>query len=251
VISFDFSGQVVVVTGGRRGIGQALALAYYRAGAHVAIIAKSEDDGGLDELFSSSEQRCRYYSVDIAIREARNALVQSIVDDFGSVDILINNAGFQFPASIFDYGLTQWDHDVELMLTAVFDLSVQAARHMKDSGGGKIVNIASISSFQGAKNIVGYSTAKHGLVGLTKCLANELAGHGINVNAVAPGIVDTDMAAPVFNNKARLSELASRVPAGRFATTDDIVPPVLFLTSEASKFIHGHVLIVDGGWMGR
>lgn len=251
MVSFNFSGKVVLVTGGRRGIGKALAIAFHQAGARVAVLSKSADDDGLGELLGGSAGDYRYYSIDLLERSARETLIQRIVDDFGTIDILINNAGLQANASVFDYGMAQWDQDIELMLTAVFDLSVQAARHMKNCMGGKIVHVASISSFQGARNIVGYATAKHGLVGLTKCLANELAIYGINVNAVAPGIVDTDMAASIFIDEGRLKELSGRVPAGRFAVTDDIVAPVLFLASEASRFIHGHVLLVDGGWMGR
>jgi len=251
MISFDFTGKVVVVTGGRRGIGRALIQAFAKYGASVAVIAKSEDDDGLLESLVHYEIKSRYYAMDILDRTTRGNLVERIISDFAKIDILINNAGFQSCASVFDYGLERWDMDIELMLTAVFDISVQTARFMRDNMGGKIVNIASTSSFQGARNIVGYSTAKHGLVGLTKCLSNELAAYGINVNAVAPGIVETDMASGVFNDPVKYGELSGRIPAGRFATTDDIVPPVLFLASEESRFIHGHTLLVDGGWMGR
>jgi len=251
MINFDFKGKVVAITGGRRGIGRALVQAFARCGASVAVMAKSEEDGGVLESLGDHAARCRYYAVDMLDREQRASLMEQVVLDFGTIDILINNAGLQETASVFDYGLARWDADLELMLTSIFDLSIQAARIMRDRDGGKIINVASISSFQGARNIVGYSTAKHGLVGLTKCLANELAGHGINVNAVAPGIVDTDMAVGIFSDPVRAKELSGRVPAGRFATTNDVVQPVLFLASEGSCFIHGHVLLVDGGWMGR
>lgn len=251
MIHFDFSSKVVVVTGGRRGIGRALCIAFAKAGAAVAVVSKSEEDKALMSKLADFQIKQKYYKIDLTNRSQRSSLIELILSDFGHIDILINNAGVQSCASIFDYGLEQWDIDIELMLTAVFDLSVQVAKHMKDRLCGKIINIASISSFQGARNIVGYSTAKHGLVGLTKCLANELAMLGINVNAVAPGIVDTDMASGVFNDPVKLKEMSGRVPVGRFATTDDVVQPVLFLASEASDFIHGHVLLVDGGWMGR
>lgn len=251
MMTFDFSGKVVAVTGGRRGIGRSLVQAFADCGASVAVVAGSVDDGGLRDELAHLPTDYRYYQVDLLDREKRTGLMERIVTDFGRIDILVNNAGCQSAASVFDYGLEQWDRDLELMLTSVFDLSVQAARFMRDHDGGKIVNIASISSFQGARNIVGYATAKHGLVGLTKCLANEMAALGINVNAVAPGIVDTDMAAAVFKDPVKAKELSGRVPAGRFATTDDVVPAVMFLASAESRFIHGHVLLVDGGWMGR
>lgn len=250
MVSFDFKDKVVVITGGRRGIGLALSKAFALAGATVAIVAKSPQEMSCAGEHSA-DGNIRYFQIDLNDRVQRAGLLDRITAELGRIDILVNNAGIQSPAPLFDYGLERWDADLELMLTVVFDLSVQAARIMKGQGGGKIVNIASISSFQGARNIVGYATAKHGLVGLTKCLANELAGCGINVNGVAPGLVRTDMAHEVFNDPVKSAELAGRIPAGRFAEPEDIVVSVMFLASEGAGFIHGHVLLVDGGWMGR
>ncbi len=249
MLNFNFAGKVVLITGGRRGIGRALSFGFAKAGADIAIVAQSPD-AVIAESITKQGVQCRYYMRDLSCRQERAGLVQQVVADFGAIDIMINNAGRQETSPINDYGLDRWDMDIELMLTAVFDLSVQGAEFMK-AAGGKIINIASISSFQGARNIVGYATAKHGLVGLTKCLANELAACRVNVNAVAPGIVETEMAASSIKNPEKYRELSGRIPARRFARPDDIVSPVMFLASSGAEFIHGHVLLVDGGWMGR
>jgi 2-deoxy-D-gluconate 3-dehydrogenase len=192
-----------------------------------------------------------YLQANLAQRAQRADLVNRVLAQYGRLDILVNNAGFQQRAPVVGYPLDKWDLDLELMLTAVLDLSQQAAIAMAAQGGGKIIQIASISSFQGARQIVGYVTAKHALVGLTKCLANELASKNINVNAIAPGIFATDMAADVLADPVKSAELQGRIPAGRFGEPEDIVGPLLFLASQASRHVHGHVLLVDGGWMGR
>jgi 2-dehydro-3-deoxy-D-gluconate 5-dehydrogenase len=228
-----------------------MSLGLATAGARVAVAAKSEDAGDLARLFSESGFELFYIPADLSDPAQRACLVAKVTEHYGKLDILVNNAGHQHRAPILEYGAEQWGHDLEVMLTAVFDLSQQAARVMKVQGGGKIIQIASISSFQGARGIVGYSTAKHGLVGLTKCLANELAGLGINVNAIAPGLFETEMAVHVLTNIDQSRELKGRIPAGRFGKPDDVVGPLIFLASDASRHVHGHVLLVDGGWMGR
>ena len=249
---FDFSGKVVLITGGRRGIGRALAEAFAAHGATVAVAGKAKEAGDVASSLDRSGAIWEYFSADLESREERHSLIDRVIQKFGKIDILINNAGVQKTAPLFEYSAQQWDSDLSLLLSTPFELAVAAAKQMiKHNIRGKIINVASISSFQGARNIVGYSTAKHGIVGLTKCLANELAPGGINVNAVAPGIVRTDMSAAVFANEERLQTLQSRVPDGRFAEPEDIVGPVFFLASPMSSHVHGHVLLVDGGWMGR
>lgn len=248
---FDVSGRIALVTGGRRGLGRAMALGLADAGANVAVIAASPQ---ADELGDEIRQRgvdFHYVQADLTRREQRAGLVDRIAEKMGGLDILVNNAGLQQRAPAIDYALPSWDADLELLLTAVLDLSQQAARVMLAQGRGKIIQMASISSFQGARQIVGYATAKHGIVGLTKCLANEWAAQGVNVNAIAPGIFETEMAAHVTADPVKSAELKGRVPAGRFGSPQDIVGPLLFLASDASRHVHGHVLLVDGGWMGR
>lgn len=248
---FDISGQVALVTGGRRGLGRAMALGMADAGARIAVVAASSEASDLQRELAGRGADFLYIQADLTRRNEREGLVNRVVEHFGRLDILVNNAGLQQKRSAVDYATDAWDVDIELLLTAVLDLSQQAARHMIPQGHGKIVQIASISSFQGARNIIGYSTAKHGLVGLTKCLANEWAALGINVNAIAPGIFETDMAAQTLADPIKTAELKGRVPAGRFGAPEDIVGPLLFLASNASRHVHGHVLLVDGGWMGR
>ena len=248
----DFNDKVVLITGGRRGIGLELALAFARNGANVIISGKSPTPGNAASLLDQTGTCWSYFSADLSLREQRNKLIAFIKEQYGRLDILINNAGTQNPVPAMQYSPEQWDQELSLMLTASFELAKEACKIMLNCKScGKIINMASISSFQGARNIVGYSVAKHGIVGLTKCLANEFAPLGINVNAVAPGIVKTDMSASVFAEEERLKTLQSRVPDGRFAEPKDIVGPVFFLASEMSSHVHGHVLLVDGGWMGR
>jgi 2-deoxy-D-gluconate 3-dehydrogenase len=248
---FDVTGKVALVTGGRRGLGKAMALGLVEAGAKVVVVAKSPDDGQLGQEVEKSGGDIAYIQADLTDREERTGLIEKVVGQFGRLDILVNNAGFQRRSPVLEYSSSDWDADLELLLTAVLDLSQQAARIMIKQGGGKIIQIASISSFQGARNIIGYASAKHALVGLTKCLANELASQNINVNAIAPGLFETEMASHVMTDPVRSNELRGRIPAGRFGQPEDMIGPLLFLASDASKHVHGHVLLVDGGWMGR
>lgn len=248
---FDVTGKVALVTGGRRGLGKAMALGLVEARAKVVVVAKSSDDGDLRYEAEKLGGELAYIQANLTDRTERTGLIEKVTERFGHLDILVNNAGFQRRSPILEYSSSDWDEDLELLLTAVLDLSQQAARAMIKQGGGKIIQIASISSFQGARNIVGYASAKHALVGLTKCLANELASQNINVNAIAPGLFETEMASHVTTNSQHASELRGRIPAGRFGQPEDMIGPLLFLASDASKHVHGHILLVDGGWMGR
>jgi len=248
---FDVTGKVSLVTGGRRGLGKAMALGLVEAGAKVVVIAKSPDAGNLHEEAGKLGGEITYIQADLAKRDERIGLVEQVVAQFGRLDILVNNAGLQRHSPVLEYAADDWDADLELLLTAVLDLSQQAGRVMVKQGGGKIIQIASISSFQGARNIIGYASAKHALVGLTKCLANELASKNVNVNAIAPGLFETDMASNVMSDPTKANELRGRIPAGRFGQPADMIGPLLFLASDASRHVHGHVILVDGGWMGR
>jgi len=248
---FDVAGRVALITGGRRGLGKAMALGLARAGASVAVVASSEHAEELAEEFRQLNAPLLYIQTNLLDRKQRAGLVERVIAHFGRLDILVNNAGLQHKAPAETYPPQMWDADFELMLTAILDLSQQAATPMIAQGSGKIIHLASISSFQGARQIIGYATAKHGLIGMTKCMANEWAASGINVNAIAPGIFATDMAAGVLADPVRSAEIRGRVPSGRFGAPEDIVGPLLFLASDASRHVHGHTLLVDGGWMGR
>lgn len=249
---FDISGRVALVTGGRSGIGKSITLSLIEAGAKVAVIAKNNDYSKLqNEISKKYNGEILYISADLAVESQRKGLIKQVVDHFGRIDILINNAGTQNITPILDYQISNWQADMELLLTAVFDLSKQAALEMTKTGGGRIINIASISSYQGARNICGYVTAKHGLLGLTKCFAIELAPNNILVNAIAPGQIN----AGIFKNKnhtpGQIDQITSRIPTHRLGEADEITGAILFLASDAGNYITGVTIPVDGGWLAR
>lgn len=238
---FDVSGKIALVTGGRRGIGRTLALALHEAGAKVAVVAKSQDSMDLpSEIF--------YFQADLSVRTERSHVIESVSQHYGGLDILVNNAAIIDYKSVLEHTPEIWDNLLAINLTAVFELSQVAARIMK---GGKIIQIASIASFNGARNIVGYATAKHGLIGMIKCLSNELMPLGINVNGIAPGIIETEMHSSLMNDQDRKREVVGRIPAGRLGTSDDLIGALLFLASDASRYVSGETIVVDGGYCGR
>lgn len=250
--SFDISNKVAVVTGGRSGLGKGIALGLLSAGANVAVISRSEyPDELLNEASRISDRKILYIPADLAKRTQRIGLIRQVIDHFGKIDILINNAGVQTKSPISEYKSRHWNNDIELLLTAVFDLSKQALNPMRMNGGGKIVNIASISSFQGARNISGYAAAKHGLLGLTKCLAIEFAPHNIQVNSVAPGQFNTGLFLKNTLNESQINDITSRIPEKRLGEIQDLIGAIHFLCSDASNYITGISLPVDGGWLSR
>jgi len=233
---------VALITGGRKGIGRAFTEALIRRGDSVVVIANSTDSNNLD---------CKYISCDLSVPIKRIKLIDRIFEEYGRIDILINNAGCQHHAGASEYPATAWNNDIELMLTAPFDLCQQAFPYMKKQGYGRIINMASIVSFQGARNIIGYVTVKHGLVGLTRCLSSEWAKHGITVNSIAPGVINTEMTSHLNNAPAQIKEITGRIPIGKIGQPDDVVGAMLFLCSDGASYITGQTLIVDGGWAAR
>jgi 2-deoxy-D-gluconate 3-dehydrogenase len=192
-----------------------------------------------------------YFRANLAERSERAGLADKAVERFGRLDILVNCAGIQHRQPATEFDLARWDEIVSLMLTGVFELSQQAAKIMERQSGGKIIHIASVCSFQGGWTIPAYTAAKHGVAGLTKALANEWATKNIHVNAIAPGYFDTEMCQAIVNDPVREPRIRERIPAGRWGKPEDLVGPLLFLASDASNYVDGHVLVVDGGWMGR
>ncbi len=221
------------------------------SGAYVSVISKSPCSvEQMNEIRNLGG--CGFSIVaDLTVPRERENLIANVIAQMGGIDILINNAGSQRIAPLEDYTLQMFTEEQELLVNAVFDLSRQAARTFKEQGHGKIINISSISGYQGARNIIGYSTSKHAVIGLTKCLANELANFNINVNCLAPGLFLTDLARETTSDETKRKTLLGRIPSGRFGEPEDIVGPVLFLSSDASKHINGATLPVDGGWLGR
>jgi 2-dehydro-3-deoxy-D-gluconate 5-dehydrogenase len=248
---FDISGRVALVTGGRRGLGFGMCEGLAAAGAKLACVGTADQCDELHKMADSHGVELAYFKADLAERAQRAGLVEQVVARFGRLDILVNCAGIQHRQPALDFDLNRWDTILSLMLTAVFELSQQAGKVMERQGGGKIVNIASVCSFQGGWTIPAYTAAKHGIVGLTKALANEWAAKNIHVNAIAPGYFDTDMCAGIINDPVREPQIRGRIPAGRWGQPNDLIGPLLFLASDASNYVDGHVLVVDGGWMGR
>jgi 2-deoxy-D-gluconate 3-dehydrogenase len=248
---FDLKGRVAMVTGGRRGLGLAMAEGLAKAGANLAVVATSRDSKDLRKRITAHGVEFLYLQADLSKRKERAGLVDKVVKQFGRLDILVNCAGIQHRQPAINLPLEKWDEIISLMLTSVFELSQQAARVMVKQGGGKIINIGSLSCFQGGWTVPAYTAAKHGVAGLTKALANEWAGQNINVNAIAPGYFDTDMCAPIKNDPERERKIRERIPAERWGAPEELVGPLLFLASDAARYVHGHILVVDGGWLGR
>jgi 2-deoxy-D-gluconate 3-dehydrogenase len=250
--SFRLDGKNALVTGSHRGLGAAIALALAEAGANVGCHGRSASEGDICDRIQQQGRKSFYFAGDLAKTETCSALIQKTTDEFGSIDILINNAGTIRRAAAVDYTLEDWDTLIAVNLTSVFRLSQLAGQAMiKQGRGGKIVNIASILSFQGGILVPAYAAAKGGLAQLTKALANEWAAKHINVNAIAPGYMATDNTTALRDDPVRSSQILQRIPAGRWGEPQDLAGAAVFLCSAASDYVHGHVLVVDGGWLAR
>jgi 2-deoxy-D-gluconate 3-dehydrogenase len=250
--SFQLKGKNALVTGSRRGLGAAIAMALAEAGANVGCHGRDADPGKTCEAVSAAGRETFYFSGDLADAKTCTALYEKTIAEFGSLDILVNNAGAIHRAPAAEYPMESWDELIAVDLTAVFRLSQLAGRHMLQKGtGGKIVNIASLLSFQGGVFVPAYAAAKGGIAQLTKALANEWASKGINVNAIAPGYMATDNTTALRADPTRSRQLMERIPAARWGEPKDIAGAALYLCSPASDYVHGHVLAVDGGWLGR
>lgn len=250
--AFRLDGKNALVTGSRRGLGAAIAVALAEAGANVGCHGRSEDCGSAPERIRALGRKTFYFSGDLADAAVCTALFEKTLVEFGSVDILVNNAGAIRRAPAAEYPVESWEELLAVHLTAVFRLSQLAGKHMLQRGaGGKIVNIASVLSFQGGVLVPAYSAAKGGLAQLTKALANEWAAKKINVNAIAPGYMVTDNTTAIRSDPERSRQLLERIPAGRWGEPNDVAGAALYLCSAASDYVHGHVLVVDGGWLAR
>ena len=248
---FGLEGRAALVTGAGRGIGRALALGLASAGADVCLVGRGR---GLDEAAREVERAGRRASVVVAdLSDASRAtrIVAEAEAALGRVDILVNNAGVIRRAPFLEHTEEDWDAVLSFNLKSVFLLSQSAARGMAGRGVGKIINVASLLSFQGGLTVAAYAASKGAVAQLTKAMANELAARGINVNAVAPGYVATDNTAALREDPVRSRQILERIPAGRWGAPEDLVGAVVFLASRASDYVHGHTLVVDGGWLAR
>lgn len=239
--AFSLEGQTALVTGANTGIGQAIAIAMGRAGAHV-ICAGRSSCGETVEMTKSAEE----LTLDFADPMAARAVFED-----RKVDILVNNAGIIRRDDSVDFSETDWDDVMDVNLKAVFFTCQAFAKAALSQGGGKIVNIASLLSFQGGIRVPSYTASKHGVAGLTKIMANEWAAKGINVNAIAPGYIETNNTEALRADPDRNKAILDRIPAGRWGKADDIAETAVFLSSPAANYIHGAVLNVDGGWLAR
>jgi 2-dehydro-3-deoxy-D-gluconate 5-dehydrogenase len=249
---FDLSGKVALVTGASRGLGAAMALALADAGADVAVHASENPPSATESAIASKGRRARGFTANLAKRDQTKDLIPAVLDAFGRLDILVNNAGTIQRAPAAQHPDEMWDEVIAVNLSSVFLLSRAAGAHMIGrGGGGKIVNVASLLSFQGGITVPGYAAAKGGVAQLTRALSNEWAGQRVNVNAIAPGYMRTDNTSALRADPVRSRQIFERIPAGRWGEPEDLAGAVVFLSSRASDYVHGHVLVVDGGWLGR
>jgi 2-deoxy-D-gluconate 3-dehydrogenase len=249
---FKLDGRIALVTGASSGIGKAIAIALAEAGADVACHCRA--NGGADETISAIEalgRRAVTVTGDMADKETPARLADQTVKEFGRIDILINNAGTIRRAPAVDFSEEDWAAVIEVNLSSVFRLSQAAARHMIRQGSGKIVNIASLLSFQGGVTVPAYTASKSGVAGLTRAFANEWAKHNVNVNAIAPGYIETKNTDALRADETRNRQILERIPAARWGEPEDLAGAAVFLSSAASDYMHGHILTVDGGWMAR
>ena len=249
--SFRLDGRVALVTGATRGLGQGIAVALAEAGADIVALDVLELDETVERV-QVTGRRCPPLTADLsqATPDSTGEIVAECVRELGRLDILVNNAGIIRRAPAIDYPREDWDPVVAINLTSAFYLAQAAARRFVEQGhGGKIINTASVLSFDGGILVPAYVATKHAIAGLTKALANEWASLGINVNALAPSYFETEVTAAIREDPARRDALLSRLPAGRFGTAEDLAGPAVLLASDAAAYMHGSIVAVDGGWL--
>jgi 2-dehydro-3-deoxy-D-gluconate 5-dehydrogenase len=248
---FRLDGQVALVTGGNKGLGRAMAIALAQAGADVAIASHSGQGDATLAAIEAAGRRGHAFAADLSQPDACASVIEQTVRELGRLDILVNNAGTIRRADALETKLDDFTAVLDVNLVGVWALSQAAGRLMHAQGRGKIINIASLLSFQGGIRVPAYTAAKHAVAGLTKALANEWSRHGINVNAIAPGYMATDNTQALRDDPERSRQILERIPAGRWGAPEDLAGAVVFLASPASNYVHGNVLVVDGGWMAR
>ena len=250
---FDLTGKTALVTGCKRGIGKAMAVALAEAGADIIGVSATLAESGSDveSAVTALGRSFEGHTCDFSDRDAMNGFITKIQARAGSVDILVNNAGTIKRSPAAEHADELWDEVIEVNLSAQFRLSREIGRGMIEQGHGKIIFTASLLTFQGGVTVPGYAASKGGIGQLTMALANEWGSKGINVNAIAPGYIRTDNTQALQDNPERHAAILERIPAGRWGETSDFAGPVVFLASDASNYLHGTIVTVDGGWMGR
>ncbi len=249
--SFNVEGKVAIVTGCSQGLGQGMAIALAEAGADIVGV----DYSGGDETKAKIEALGKGYlhvQANLMVTDSNQTIIDQAVEKFGHVDILVNNAGTIRRADAIDFSEKDWDDVMNLNSKTVFFLSQTVAKQfIKQETGGKIINIASMLSFQGGIRVPSYTASKSAVMGITRAMANEWAKHNINVNAIAPGYMATANTAPLRADKERSAAILERIPADRWGLPEDLAGPIIFLASEASSYVNGYTIAVDGGWLAR
>ena len=249
--NFSLEGKLALVTGGSRGLGQAMAVALARAGADIISIPRKNECAETKRRVEAWGRKCYPYGLDLATLNSAEELAETLENTYGPVDILVNNAGIQRRHPCTEFPIEDWDLMLQVHLRATFLMCQAFGKRMIARGGGKIINVASLLAFSGGYTIPAYAAAKGGIAQLTKALANEWAEKNVNVNAIAPGYFDTDMNTALQQNPVRNSQILDRIPAKRYGDPDEIGGMTVFLASPAASYVHGSVMIVDGGWMAR
>lgn len=247
---FDISGKNAIVTGASRGLGSALAIGLAKAGVNLALVSRTIPTDFIQEL-QSLNVRVIGYSFDFSNPSRIPELVENIYQDFEEVDILVNNAGAQRRSDSVDFSEEDWDYVINVNQKSVFLMCREVGRHMVKAGHGKIINMASLLSFQGGYRVPAYAASKGAVMQFSKSLANEWAKFNVNVNCIAPGYMLTEMNTALVNDPVRSEQILVRIPAGRWGDPEDLVGAALFLASPASDYVHGITLPIDGGWLGR
>lgn len=247
---FDISGKNAVITGASRGLGLGIAEGFAEAGANLILISRHMPEETLAHLRSFGT-KVSSYGFDLARPEGIPALVGQILSEWGRIHILVNNAGTQRRNDSVDFTDEDWDFVCTVNQKSVFVLCREVGRHMVEAGGGKIINFASLLSFQGGLRVPAYAASKGAVMQFTKSLSNEWAAHGVNVNCIAPGYFDTEMNTALINDPVRNEQISVRIPAGRWGKPEDLVGTAIYLASSASDYVNGVTIPVDGGWLGR
>lgn len=249
--NFSLHGKVAMVTGCNTGLGKSMAVGLAQAGCDIVAVNRSEPTETAAEV-TALGRRFLSLKADLGQQDQLASLVERAVGEMGQINILVNNAGIIRRQEALDFSEQDWDEVMDVNIKTLFFLSQQVARQfIKQGGGGKIINIASLLSFQGGIRVPSYTASKSAVMGLTRELANEWARHGINVNALAPGYIATNNTQQLREDETRSAEILSRIPAGRWGDSDDLMGPVVFLASAASDYVNGFTLAVDGGWLAR
>ncbi|GJQ62610.1 MAG: 2-deoxy-D-gluconate 3-dehydrogenase [Melioribacteraceae bacterium] len=248
---FKLDGKTAVVTGSNRGIGQSYAIALAEAGADIIGVSYECDFEETEKAVTGLGRKFKSYCADFSNRDTVYRFIEDVREDWGKVDILINNAGMILRKPIAEHPDEYWDKVIEVNLSAQFILTREFGKDMVSRGYGKVVFIASLLSFQGGITVPGYAASKGGVKQLTMAFANEWASKGVTINAIAPGYIATDNTKALREDKARNKAILDRIPQGRWGDPDDLMGTVVFLSSDASSYLNGSVVTVDGGWMGR